>query len=217
MRNGNKTTVFLSREEKPTRCHCMLYCIYDTLNMFRALLCPSSGALDYTFVIAAYGVQCLAAGCRGSRAGQKGVNPGRGMLPKCNIPLPWRTTCCPYALCKFEKVGLRQKHNWLCVEKKNQLDLTVCFIALRICSTCLGTSMPIIRSSRQYVCYCRVWCAVLGCWLSGVWCRAAGCASRKRDVARSATSLFLEAHPAALMLYANWRRLSYVKNTTDFA
>ena len=42
-------------EEKPTRCHCMLYCIYDTLNMFRALLYPSSGALDYMYAIAAYG------------------------------------------------------------------------------------------------------------------------------------------------------------------
>jgi len=27
--------------------------------------------------------------------------------------------------------------------------------------------MPIIRSSRLYVCYCRLWCEVLGCWLSG--------------------------------------------------
>ena len=59
----------MRREEKPTGFHCMLYCIYDTLNMFRALLCPSSGALDYMYAIAAYGVQCLAAGCRGSAAG----------------------------------------------------------------------------------------------------------------------------------------------------
>ena len=39
------------------------------LNMFRALLCPSSGARDYMRVITAYGVQCLVAGCRGSSAG----------------------------------------------------------------------------------------------------------------------------------------------------
>ena len=31
-------------------------------------------------VIAAYGVQCLVAGCRGSGAGQQAVSPGRGML-----------------------------------------------------------------------------------------------------------------------------------------
>ena len=31
-------------------------------------------------VIAAYGVQCLVAGCRGSDAGQQAVSPGRGML-----------------------------------------------------------------------------------------------------------------------------------------
>jgi hypothetical protein len=46
-----------------------------------------------------------------------------------------------------------------------------------------GTSMPIIRSLRLYVCYYRLWCAVLGCWLSGVRCRAAGCESRKTDAA----------------------------------
>ena len=59
------------REEKPTRCHCMLYCTYDTLSMFRALLCPSSEARDYVCVITAYGVQCLVAGCRGSGAEQQ--------------------------------------------------------------------------------------------------------------------------------------------------
>ena len=74
----------MRREEKPTRCHCMLYGIYDTLNMFRALLCPSSGALDYMYIIAAYGVLCLAVGCRGSGTGQPGVRPGRGMLRDCS-------------------------------------------------------------------------------------------------------------------------------------
>jgi len=32
---------------KPTRCHLLFYCISYTLNMFRALLCPSSGARYY--------------------------------------------------------------------------------------------------------------------------------------------------------------------------
>jgi len=58
----------------------MLYCTFDTLNIFRALLCPSSGARSYMFVITAYGVQCLVAGCRGSGTGQQAVRPGRGML-----------------------------------------------------------------------------------------------------------------------------------------
>ena len=79
----------MHREEKPTRCHWMLYCTYDTLNMFGALLCPSSGAQDCMCVIAAYGVQCLVAGCQGSGEGQQGVRPGRGMLEGCcSIPLP---------------------------------------------------------------------------------------------------------------------------------
>ena len=55
-----------------------------------------------------------------------------------------------------------------------------------------GTSMPIIRSSIPYVCYYRLWRAVLGCWLLGVRCRAAGYVSRQRDVARRATSPFLD-------------------------
>ena len=50
------------------------------LNVFQALLCPSSAALDYMFVIAAYGGQCLVAGCRGSGAGQQVRCPGRGMF-----------------------------------------------------------------------------------------------------------------------------------------
>ena len=49
------------REEKPARCHLTVYCTYNMLNTFRALLCPSSGARDYMCVITAYGVQCL--GC----------------------------------------------------------------------------------------------------------------------------------------------------------
>jgi len=68
------------KEEKPTRYYCMLYCLYDTLNIFRALLCPSSGSLDYVYAIATYGVQCLAVGCRGSSTGQQAMRAGRGML-----------------------------------------------------------------------------------------------------------------------------------------
>ena len=65
------------RDEKPTRCHCTLYCTYDTLNMFRALPCPSSGALDYMYAIAAYGVQCLVARCRGQVQGSRVCNDAR--------------------------------------------------------------------------------------------------------------------------------------------
>ena len=52
-----------------------------------------------------------------------------------------------------------------------------------------GTSIPIIRSSRLYVCYYRLWCAVLGCWLSGVRCREAGYVSRKRPPTTSNQAL----------------------------
>jgi hypothetical protein len=43
-------------EEGPTRCYLMFYYTYDRLNMFRAPLCPSSGAHDYT---ADYHMNCL--------------------------------------------------------------------------------------------------------------------------------------------------------------
>jgi hypothetical protein len=43
--------VVICGEEKPTRCHSMIYCSCDLLYTFRTLICPSSGAprlyLDY--------------------------------------------------------------------------------------------------------------------------------------------------------------------------
>jgi len=54
-------SLLMRREEKPTRCHWMVYCTYNMLNMFRAPLWPSSGARDNMCVITVYGVQCL--GC----------------------------------------------------------------------------------------------------------------------------------------------------------
>ena len=42
-------------------CLCFLYCrSYCLLNMFRAPLCPSSGAQEYYTVVAAYGIWCCA-------------------------------------------------------------------------------------------------------------------------------------------------------------
>ena len=61
-----RAALHMRTAEKPTRCHWMLYWTYDMLNMFWALLCPSSGARDYMCVFTVYGVQCLVAGCRGS-------------------------------------------------------------------------------------------------------------------------------------------------------
>jgi hypothetical protein len=34
-------------EKEPTRCYLVFYYTYERLNMFRATLCPSSGAHDY--------------------------------------------------------------------------------------------------------------------------------------------------------------------------
>ena len=54
--------------------------------------------------------------------------------------------------------GVQSLKRW--GEKKNHLDATEWFFALIICSTSFGHFMPIIRSSRLYVCYYRLWCAM---------------------------------------------------------
>ena len=74
---------------------------------------------------------------------------------------------------------------YIYVEKKNQLDVTEFFIALMIHSTCFGHFYAHCQEL-ETVCVLLplMVCTVLGCWLSGVRCRIAGYASRKRDVAR---------------------------------
>jgi len=41
---GSLKSRLINEEKNPTRCHLLLYYAYVTLNMFRAPLCPSSGA-----------------------------------------------------------------------------------------------------------------------------------------------------------------------------
>jgi len=47
LRCHSKKTAWLLKNKKPTRCHVLFYCTSYRLNLFRALLCPSSGARDY--------------------------------------------------------------------------------------------------------------------------------------------------------------------------
>jgi hypothetical protein len=49
--------------KKPTRCYTMVYWTYNSLNMFRAPLCPSSGARDYTDVHGVWPMTLVLAGC----------------------------------------------------------------------------------------------------------------------------------------------------------
>jgi len=39
--------IVIVEEKNPTRCHLLFYRTSYRLNMFRTLLCPSSGACDY--------------------------------------------------------------------------------------------------------------------------------------------------------------------------
>jgi len=48
--------LYKRREENQLNATDFFYCTYNLLNMFRAPICSSSGAPDYTCVIAAYGV-----------------------------------------------------------------------------------------------------------------------------------------------------------------
>ena len=50
--------------ERPTRCYTIVYWTYDSLNMFRAPLCPSSGAGDYTDIHSMWHITLVVAGCR---------------------------------------------------------------------------------------------------------------------------------------------------------
>ena len=77
------------REEKQTRCHRIVYCTYNMLNMIRALLCPSSGARDYMCVITSYGVQCL--GCWLSEVRKRDI----ARLQSTYIPHSGRIACFP--------------------------------------------------------------------------------------------------------------------------
>ena len=91
-------------------------------------------------------------------------------------------------------------HRCICVQKKNQLDATEWFIALIICSTCFGHFYA-HHQELETICVllppmvCSAWLLVVGGQV-----QAAGFASRKMDVARSATSIFLDAQPSALYL-----------------
>ena len=40
--------IVITEEYEPTRCHLLFYCASYRLNIFRALLCPPSGARDYS-------------------------------------------------------------------------------------------------------------------------------------------------------------------------
>ena len=71
-----RASLRVRREEKPTRCHWMVSCTYNMLNMFGALLCPSSGAWDYMCVITAYGVRCLGCWLLEVRCRAAGYAPG---------------------------------------------------------------------------------------------------------------------------------------------
>ena len=88
-------------------------------------------------------------------------------------------------------------HRCICVEKKNQLDITECFIALMICSTCSG-HFYVHHQELETICVllpsmvCSAWLLVVGGQVRG-----SRLCVQKRN---AAASLFLDSQPAALHL-----------------
>ena len=57
--NFDRASSSMCGNKMPTRCNRGFYCTsYCSLNMFRAPLCPSSGAQEYYTVVAACGISC---------------------------------------------------------------------------------------------------------------------------------------------------------------
>jgi len=57
--NFDRASSLICRNKMPTRCNRGFYCrSYCLLNMFRAPLCPSSGAQEYYTVVAVCGIWC---------------------------------------------------------------------------------------------------------------------------------------------------------------
>jgi len=55
----DRASSLICGNKMPTRCNKRFYCrSYCLLNMFRAPLCPSSGAQDYYTVVAAFDISC---------------------------------------------------------------------------------------------------------------------------------------------------------------
>ena len=76
----------------------MVHCTYNMLNMFQAILCPSTEARDYICVITVSGVECL--GCWLSEVRCRAAGYASGMsdvarLKSSNVPHPRRTAGCP--------------------------------------------------------------------------------------------------------------------------
>ena len=73
----------------------------------------------------------------------------------------------------FKFAYLSRKHgSSICVEKKNQLDVTECFIALMICSTCFG-HLYAQHQELETICVllppmvCSAWLLVVGVQVQG--------------------------------------------------
>jgi len=68
------------KRENPTRCYTIVYWTYDPLNMFRALLCPSSGAQECTGDYSMWHITLCLKMVRWSGVGLRAIHPGWRVL-----------------------------------------------------------------------------------------------------------------------------------------
>ena len=89
-----RASLHMRREEKLTRCHWMVYCTYNTLNMFRALLLPIIRRSK--LYVCYYSLRCAVLGCwlsGGQVQDSRFCVQEEGCWTTCNIPLPGRIDC----------------------------------------------------------------------------------------------------------------------------
>ena len=106
-----------------------------------------------------------------------------------------------YFWCVFVHASLHMRR------EENQLDVTVC--TLWYSQYVSGTSIPIVRSSRLYVCICRLWCAVRTviqvpcCLFSLVICTSSGIFSDFVPITVGFSFTFSNAHNVRIWKHVN--------------
>jgi hypothetical protein len=120
-------------KEEPSRCYLVFYYTYDMLTMFRVPLCSSSGAHNY---IAAYHMEVWFLGCwwLEVRCRLAGCSPCFGHLYAHHQELKTISLLTTWKSESWVVDGWRLGVGWLDAQHVS------------------GTSMPIIRSSRLYLC-----------------------------------------------------------------
>ena len=150
----------------------MLYCTYNLLNVFRALICPSSGARDYTYSM----VQSPSWEANWFAASQEippiSRNPNvHYRTYKRPPPVPILGQPNPVHIPKSHLLEIHPNIIHPSTPRSPQWSLSLRFPhqdPIRPPLLPHTRHMPCPWSSRLYICYCRIWCVMP--WLLVVGC-----------------------------------------------